>query len=58
LRIRLIKRPGNKFTLVAEQQVFKGLKKTTGDTVTRDGLRDATAKLIEQVRGQNPQETP
>ena len=50
MRIRLVRRGDNEFTVMAEQASRKGKKVTAGRKVKKEELREETARLLAEVR--------
>lgn len=50
MRIKLIPRADGRYTLMAEVQLRKGRKVTTGNTVPWEGIRAEAGRLYEEVR--------
>jgi hypothetical protein len=55
MRIRLIARDEGKFQVMAEQASRKGKRVTSGNTVSREGLKAEVERLIHAVRGDTGQ---
>jgi hypothetical protein len=53
VRIRLIARGDGKFQVMAEQASRKGKRATAGKVVPQKGVREETARLVSEIRGEN-----
>lgn len=52
MRVRLVRKGDSEFMVIAEVGSGKGKKSTSGNKVTRKGLKAEAERLVKEVRGE------